>query len=64
MQAQHFLRGDVGRYWVALSLREAETLRALIHASEVIRLRLGLRLGLRFVLGLGLGLGSGSGLQP
>ena len=55
---------QAGRYFVALSLREAETLRALIHASEVIRLRLGLRLGLRFVLGLGLGLGSGSGLQP
>ena len=27
MQAQDFLRGETGRYWVALSLREAESLR-------------------------------------
>ena len=33
MQAQHFLRGDVGRYWVALSLREAETVRGALHVA-------------------------------
>lgn len=27
MHAQDFLRGEVGRYWVAISLREAESLR-------------------------------------
>ena len=60
LRSQALHQVQAGRYFVALSLREAETLRALIHASEVIRLGLGLRLGLR--LGLGLGLGSGSGL--
>ena len=33
MQAQHFLRGDIGRYWVALSLREAETVRGALHVA-------------------------------
>lgn len=33
MQAQEFLRGEAGRYWVALSLREAESLRGAIHAA-------------------------------
>jgi len=33
MQAQHFLRGERGRYWVALSLNEAESLRGVIHMS-------------------------------
>ena len=30
MQAQRFLAGDPGRNWVALSLREAESLRGCI----------------------------------
>ena len=33
MQAQEFLRGEAGRYWVALSLREAESLRGAMHAA-------------------------------
>ncbi|KOO22777.1 conserved unknown protein [Chrysochromulina tobinii] len=33
MQAQEFLVGEMGRYWVALSLREAETLRGALHAA-------------------------------
>ena len=33
MQAQEFLCGEAGRYWVALSLREAESLRGAMHAS-------------------------------
>ena len=31
MQAQRFLAGDPGRHWVALSLREAESLRGCLH---------------------------------
>ena len=33
MQAQEFLCGEAGRYWVALSLREAESLRGAMHAA-------------------------------
>ena len=33
MQAQEFLRGETGRYWVALSLRDAESLRGAMHAA-------------------------------
>ena len=33
MQSQAFLRGERGRYWVALSLREAESLRGALHLS-------------------------------
>ena len=33
MQAQEFLCGESGRYWVALSLREAEAMRGAIHAA-------------------------------
>ena len=58
LRSQALHQVQAGRYFVALSLREAETLRALIHASEVIRLVLGLGIGLRFGLGLGLGFGS------
>ena len=31
LQSQRFLTGDEGRYWVALSLREAESLRGALH---------------------------------
>ena len=33
MHSQEFLRGEAGRYWVALSLREAESLRGAMHAA-------------------------------
>ena len=33
LHAQEFLRGEAGRYWVALSLREAESLRAAMHVA-------------------------------
>ena len=34
LHAQDFLRGDAGRYWVAISLREAETVRAAMHVAR------------------------------
>ena len=34
MQAQEFMQGEAGRYWVALSLAEAEALRGAMHASN------------------------------
>ena len=33
MQAQEFIQGEAGRYWVALSLREAESLRGAMHVA-------------------------------
>ena len=34
LHAQDFLKGDAGRYWVAISLREAETVRAAMHVAR------------------------------
>ena len=34
MQAQEFLHGEAGRYWVALSLAEAEALRGAMHTAR------------------------------
>ena len=33
MRTQTFLRGESGRYWVVLSLREAESLRGCLHLA-------------------------------
>ena len=33
MRSQRFVPGETGRYWVALSLREAESLRGALHVA-------------------------------